>query len=75
VLGLPVFLRASLHCVPASQNRASTQHAKTARVGSPGLPGAAAREPAAQGVVVAADCTARLRSPRLRFGKLRVISG
>jgi hypothetical protein len=35
----PIFLRASLHCVPASQNRDSTQHAKTARAGGPRLAG------------------------------------
>ena len=35
--------RAPLRCARASQNRASTHHAKTARAGDPGLAGAAAR--------------------------------
>ena len=60
-----LFSRAPLHCVPASQKRASTPNTRKPRVlGGPGLMGAAAREPAAQGIVLAAACTARLRSPR-----------
>jgi len=39
-----------------------------------GFLGAAARNPAAQGDVLFERFTARLRSPRLPFGRLRVIS-
>ena len=73
--------RAPLHCVPASQKRASTPtrenrahcHPRLPKpgnpgalvLGSPGLLGAAAREPAAQGeILFFSALTARLRSPR-----------
>jgi len=70
------FLFFALRCIASQQAKTPAGGSSCARISTPPRE-ARVRDPgpAAQGIVLAAACMARLRSPRFPFDKLRVISG